>query len=220
MSRRIPPSNMRTYIALTGLMACLFSYASATALTYKLVANEKACFFSNVEQQGAKIAFYFAVQTGGSFDVDYSVMGPDGKVIMENSKERQLDSVFTAKVTGEYSFCFNNEMSTFAEKMVDFEIAVENESPSALLPSKQGTSPEQTSALEESIMKVSRDLSTINRNQKYFRTRENRNFSTVKSTESRIFNFSVVESGLMVCMAGLQVFIVRFFFQGARKGYV
>ncbi len=25
---------------------------------------------------------------------------------------------------GEYRFCFNNEMSTFAEKMVDFEIAV------------------------------------------------------------------------------------------------
>ncbi|CAF9922734.1 hypothetical protein IMSHALPRED_005748 [Imshaugia aleurites] len=211
---------MRTYLALASLLACFFSYASATALTYKLVANEKACFFSSVEQQGAKIAFYFAVQSGGSFDLDYTVMGPDGKVIMENSKERQLDSVFTAKVTGEYSFCFNNEMSTFAEKMVDFEIAVENESPSALLPSKQGTSPEQTSALEESIMKVSRDLSTINRNQKYFRTRENRNFSTVKSTESRIFNFSVVESGLMVCMAGLQVFIVRFFFQGARKGYV
>lgn len=52
---------MRTYLALTGLLACFFSYASATALTYKLVANEKACFFSNVEQQGAKIAFYFAV---------------------------------------------------------------------------------------------------------------------------------------------------------------
>ena len=97
-------------------------------------------------------------------------------------------------------------------------LQVENESPSAMLPSKKGTSPEQTSALEESIMKVSRDLSTINRNQKYFRTRENRNFSTVKSTETRIFNFSVVESALMVCMAGLQVFIVRFFFQGARKG--
>ena len=53
---------MRTYFALTGLLACIFSYASATALTYKLVANEKACFFSNVEQQGAKIAFYFAVR--------------------------------------------------------------------------------------------------------------------------------------------------------------
>lgn len=67
-------------------------------------------------------------------------------------------------------------------------------------------------------MKVSRDLSTISRNQKYFRTRENRNFSTVKSTEGRIFNFSVVTGAMMVLMAGLQVFIVRFFFQGARKG--
>lgn len=43
---------------------------------------------------------------------------------MEGSKERQGDFVFTAKEPGEYRFCFNNEMSTFAEKMVDFEIAV------------------------------------------------------------------------------------------------
>lgn len=43
---------------------------------------------------------------------------------MEDTKERQLDSVFTAKEEGEHRFCFNNEMSTFAEKMVDFEIAV------------------------------------------------------------------------------------------------
>ena len=63
----------------------------------------------------------------------------------------------------------------------------------------------------------------------------------MRSTERRIFNFSVIESLMMVCMAGLQVFIVRFFFQvgnprdvkglgtglmevflgqGARKGYV
>jgi hypothetical protein len=155
-------------------------------------------------------------------------------------------------------------MSTFAEKTVDFEIAVrapfhttvipdtsffesltppqlqrwishysarydtdmvsnagapqvENEV-RAQLPSKQGSSPEQTSVLEESILKLSAQLSTISRNQKYFRTRENRNFSTVKSTEKRIFNFSLMEAGLMVVMAGLQVFVVRFFFQGARKG--
>lgn len=94
---------------------------------------------------------------------------------------------------------------------------VENEA-RAQLPSKQGTTPEQTSALEESIFKLSGQLSTINRNQKYFRTRENRNFSTVRSTERRIFNFSLVESAIMIAMAALQVFVVRFFFQGARKG--
>lgn len=64
------------------------------------------------------------VQSGGSFDIDYAVFGPDDKIIMEAAKERQLDSVFTAKQSGEYRFCFNNEMSTFADKLVDFEIAV------------------------------------------------------------------------------------------------
>ncbi|KAF1986496.1 erp2,4 [Aulographum hederae CBS 113979] len=208
---------MQLLSVLCPLLALLVSRVYATALTYKLQASEKQCFFANVEQKGAKVAYYFAVQQGGSFDVDYSVVGPNEKIILEGTKERQGDFVFTANDAGEYRFCFNNEMSTFAEKTVDFEISVENEV-RAQLPSKQGTTPEQTSVLEESIMKLSGQLSTINRNQKYFRTRENRNFSTVRSTERRIFNFSVMESLLMITMAGLQVFIVRFFFQGARKG--
>ena len=45
-------------------------------------------------------------------------------MILDGQKERQGDFVFTASVIGEYRFCFNNEMSTFAEKYVDFEIAV------------------------------------------------------------------------------------------------
>ena len=64
------------------------------------------------------------MQSGGSFDVDFSVTGPGDKLIMDGTKERQGDFVFTAQSVGEYKFCFNNEMSTFAEKMVDFEIAV------------------------------------------------------------------------------------------------
>ena len=43
---------------------------------------------------------------------------------MDGQKERQGDFVFTATEAGEYKFCFNNQMSTFAEKFVDFEIAV------------------------------------------------------------------------------------------------
>ena len=45
-------------------------------------------------------------------------------MILDGTKERQGDFVFSANDVGEYRFCFNNEMSTFAEKMVDFEIAV------------------------------------------------------------------------------------------------
>lgn len=202
-----------------GLLSWLVSQAAATALTYKLGSSEKACFYAVTKKETEKIAFYFVVQSGGSFDVDYMVTGPGGKIILNGEKERQGDFVFTANQVGDYEFCFSNEMSTFADKFVDFEIAVENEN-KAELPSKQGTSPEHTSGLEESVYKISSQLSTISRNQKYFRTRENRNFSTVRSTEGRIVNFSLIQCGLIVCMGALQVFIVQFFFQGARKGYV
>jgi hypothetical protein len=43
------------------LLALFASTITATALTYKLQPNEKACFFADVKQKQAKIAFYFAV---------------------------------------------------------------------------------------------------------------------------------------------------------------
>ncbi|KAH0559272.1 hypothetical protein GP486_004210 [Trichoglossum hirsutum] len=115
---------MRPHLFICGLLASLASTAAATALTYKLVANEKACFFAAVDKKGAKVAFYFAVQAGGAFDVDYTVNAPSEKAVLDGFRERQGDFVFTANEVGNYRFCFNNEMSTFAEKTVDFEIAV------------------------------------------------------------------------------------------------
>lgn len=54
---------MRLISILYGLVAHLLPLVSATALTYKLSPNEKACFFSYVEEKGAKLAFYFAVNS-------------------------------------------------------------------------------------------------------------------------------------------------------------
>lgn len=69
-------------------------------------------------------ALLIQVQSGGAFDIDYQVVGPGDKVILEGEKERQGDFVFTANTAGDYSFCFSNKMSNTAEKSVDFEITV------------------------------------------------------------------------------------------------
>jgi hypothetical protein len=63
------------------------------------------------------------------YAVDYSVYGPSNqpgkeRMIMEGEKERQGDFVFTATEAGEYRFCFDNSVSTFSDKVVDFEITV------------------------------------------------------------------------------------------------
>ncbi|RUS23160.1 emp24/gp25L/p24 family/GOLD-domain-containing protein [Endogone sp. FLAS-F59071] len=191
-----------------------------TALTYNVAAHEKACFFTWADAPGKKVAFYFAVQSGGSFDIDYTVTDPRNRVIINGERERQGDYVFTANDVGEYSFCFANDMSTFAEKLVDFEISVENEArPVAIKEPAGGQQPEALSFMEESLFRLSGSLSNIARTQKYFRTRENRNFSTVVSTENRIFWFAITESIAIVAMAGLQVYVVRNFFN-FKKGHV
>jgi hypothetical protein len=59
---------MKLSIFASGLLACISPLVSATALTYKLAVNEKACFFSNIVNKGAKIAFYFAVRRTSSTD--------------------------------------------------------------------------------------------------------------------------------------------------------
>jgi hypothetical protein len=53
---------MRLSTLSCSLLACLTPLVSATALTYKLAAHEKACFYTYVEEKGAKVAFYFAVR--------------------------------------------------------------------------------------------------------------------------------------------------------------
>ncbi|KAF9151266.1 hypothetical protein BG015_006883 [Linnemannia schmuckeri] len=200
------------------------STAEATALTYNVGAHERACFYAWADVPKKKVAFYFAVQSGGSFDIDVDVRDPNQKQILSLEKERQGDFVFTANEVGEYSFCFSNDMSTFAEKAIDFEITVENEKRASSLTQAEkdkARGPQaQTDAMDESLFRLTGELARIDRMQKHFRTRENRNFSTVISTDSRIFWFSLVESVMIVGMAMVQVYVVRTFFSGSRRTHV
>ena len=52
---------MRTLLALISALLAQVTVVYATALTYRLEAHEKACFFAHVENKGTKLAFYFAV---------------------------------------------------------------------------------------------------------------------------------------------------------------
>ena len=105
------------------------------------------------------------VQSGGSFDIDFDVKDPNEKVILDGLRERQGDYVLTANHVGEYAFCFENDMSTLTEKLVDFDIMVESE-PRREAPAKPGKVSDHTSALEESIFRLNGMLMNIKRIQK------------------------------------------------------
>ncbi|KAI8988676.1 emp24/gp25L/p24 family/GOLD-domain-containing protein [Pilobolus umbonatus] len=209
------------YLLLQIVISIIYSThrADATALTYNVAASEKACFYTSIDKPGKKIGFYFAVQQGGSFDIDYDITGPDGVSILNGEHERQGDYVFTANSVGEYSFCFSNDMSTFVDKLIDFEITVENEvRPNFQKDASGREQPAKLTEMEESLFRLSGSLTHIARTQKYFRTRENRNAATVASTEDRILWFSFLESVAIVVMACLQVIVIKNFFKTKKGG--
>ena len=105
------------------------------------------------------------VQSGGSFDIDFEVRDPNDKVLLDGQRERQGDYVLTANTPGEYAFCFENDMSTLTEKLVDFDIMVESE-PRREPPARTTQISEQTTALEESIFRLNGMLLNIKRTQK------------------------------------------------------
>ncbi|GAA5842450.1 hypothetical protein JCM9279_005387 [Rhodotorula babjevae] len=216
------PSRLRALLAYSApllVVVALLSAApraAASALTTTINANERSCFYANVDKVDEKVGFYFAVQSGGSFDIDWTVTDPQDNIIIDGERERQGDYIFTAHSAGEYTFCFSNDMSSLSEKLVDFDIMVESE-PRPVAPAKPTGLTEQTSSLEESIYRLSGSFSSIQRTQRYFRTRENRNVSTVRSTQWRIFTFSLLESCLMVGMSAFQVWVVQRFFSGPSR---
>ena len=107
------------------------------------------------------------VQSGGSFDIDFEVKDPNQKLILDGERERQGDYVLTANTVGEYSFCFENDMSTLTDKLVDFDIMVESE-PRREAPAKAGQIAEHTSSLEESVFRLNGMLMNIKRMQKQY----------------------------------------------------
>lgn len=196
---------------------------ASAALTFILGAQEKACFGVLTEQPKTSISYYFAVQSGGSFDVDYTVTNPNGVVVDSQNKQRQVDYVLNADMVGEYELCFSNGMSTYSEKVIDFEITVENDKNDfrANMPDQPNARPmAHIESMGKTVEKIDKQLDDLLRTIQYYKTRNNRNQATVKSTESRIYYFSIFEVLLMVGMAGLQIVVVQLFFKGSRKQLV
>ena len=62
--------------------------------------------------------------TGGNYDVDMELVGPNGQILYKDSKKQYDSFTWTADQKGEYRFCFSNEFSTFTHKIVYFDLQV------------------------------------------------------------------------------------------------
>jgi len=65
--------------------------------------------------------------TGGQYDVDVALRGPNNEILYKQIKTQFDSHTFVAPQTGIYAACFSNEFSTFSHKLVymDFQVGDE-----------------------------------------------------------------------------------------------
>lgn len=66
----------------------------------------------------------FEISEGGFLDIDVRIVGPDGKIIYQGQRETSGKYTFAAHLSGKYTYCFSNQMSTMTPKVVMFDMEV------------------------------------------------------------------------------------------------
>ena len=154
------------------------------------------------------------VISGGNYDVDVTLFGPNNKVIYQE-KRKQYDSVdFTADTTGEYYFCFSNEFSSFTHKVVYFDIMIGDEPP---LTDDMGEHHTALTQLEMSTVRIHEALKIVRDFQTHHRLREIAGRDMAEFLGERVQYWSLGETAIFVVIGLVTVFILRRFFAEKRS---
>ncbi|XP_016353814.1 transmembrane emp24 domain-containing protein 5-like [Sinocyclocheilus anshuiensis] len=101
-----------------------FSQSLDSDFTFTLPAGRKECFFQTMKKD-ASLEIEYQVLDGASLDVDFYLQSPSGHVIATDY--RKSDGVHAVETEeGDYMFCFDNTFSAVSEKVIFFELILDN----------------------------------------------------------------------------------------------
>ena len=200
-------------ISVVCLFGILLSIAKATELTFELEDNARQCFHEIVKK-GIKTTLEYQVISGGQYDVDVIMTGPNGNTIYDERKKQYDSHTFTAEKDGEYVFCFSNEFSTFTHKVIYFDFQAGDEEPKWKSIGGENTA---LTSLEMSSVTMHESLKVVVDYQTHHRLREAQARDRAEYLNERVQYWSIGESVLIVILSIGQVFVLRRFFAEKRS---
>ncbi|KAL0580934.1 p24 complex component [Marasmius crinis-equi] len=194
-----------TQVLFTGCLAILFTLKAAVhAHMIDVNAGQKECFFEDLNKND-KMTVTYQVGGGGHLDIDFWLADPDGRLLGKHVKQStgQIDT--TAEKNGRYEYCFSNQMSAIADKIVSFNvhgvIYVEDDI---------------VAPIEREIRSLAHGLATVKDEQEYIVVRERTHRNTAESTNSRVKWWSVLQSVVLFAVVAWQVYYLKSFFEVKR----
>uniref|UniRef100_A0A8C0U7U0 Transmembrane p24 trafficking protein 5 n=2 Tax=Cyanistes caeruleus TaxID=156563 RepID=A0A8C0U7U0_CYACU len=169
--------------------------------------------------------FLFVPQVldGAGLDVDFHLLSPKGETLVFD--ERKSDGVHTVETEdGDYMFCFDNTFSTISEKVIFFELILDNMGEDGQDEEDWKKYVTGTDLLDmkledilESINSVKARLSKSVQIQTLLRAFEARDRNIQESNFDRVNFWSMVNLGVMVVVSAVQVYMLKSLFEDKRK---
>lgn len=203
-------SLLATFIITIFIIPCVHS--KSTELTFELPDSVKHCFHEDIVA-GTKSTIEFQVVTGGYYDVDMTLYDPRNSVLYQGVKKQFDTHQWTAATSGQYTFCFSNEFSTFSHKLVYFELVVGDEDP---LPNVNHEAATAMTKFEAAAENIHENLNTIFDAQTHYRLSEAKGAKRAEDLNSRVYWWSAFETLAVVLIGIAQVWTLKSFFSGHR----
>ncbi|RSH81533.1 p24 complex component [Saitozyma podzolica] len=180
---------------------------STTAHRIEIDPGGKECYFENLQPQDRMTVTYeVGGSSGGHLDIDFYVVEPRGEVVYTNFKEPQGTFSLTAEVAGRYTYCFSNEMSTYARKVLSFNVH------GVLYVGDD----EHIAPVESEIRDLSSGLQMVKDEQAYLVVRERVHRNTAESTNSRVKWWAIVQTVILFSVCAWNVHYLKSWFEVKR----
>ncbi|TNM87478.1 transmembrane emp24 domain-containing protein 5 [Takifugu flavidus] len=210
-----------TMISERCVVLAAFSQATDSDFTFTLPAGRKECFYQTMKKD-ASLEIEYQVLDGSGLDVDFFIYSPSGHVLF--SDYHKSDGVHTIETEdGDYMFCFDNTFSAVSEKLIFFELILDNmevaEDPDNWKEYIHGTDMVDIKLedIMDTINNVKSRLGKSMQIQTLLRAFEARDRNIQESNFDRVNFWSTVNLGVMMLVSAVQVYLVRSLFEDKRK---
>ncbi|GAB5575267.1 transmembrane emp24 domain-containing protein 5 isoform X1 [Prionailurus iriomotensis] len=232
-------------------VAAAFTPSLDSDFTFTLPAGQKECFYQPMPLK-ASLEIEYQVLDGAGLDIDFHLASPQGRTLV--FEQRKSDGVHTeawkksiwnnpslllkTKLTlelsqlkgrietedGDYMFCFDNTFSTISEKVIFFELILDNMGEQVQEQEDWKKYITGTDMLDmkledilESINSIKARLSKSGHIQTLLRAFEARDRNIQESNFDRVNFWSMVNLVVMVVVSAIQVYMLKSLFEDKRK---
>lgn len=199
-------------------------------MTVNIEAGKEECFYQYVKE-GNDIDIEYQVIDGshGELDISFQLVEPSGRVIFADFKKSENGHRVSAKVSGDYKFCFDNKFSSYNMKTVFFEILVEGTDDETWgnelnLDDFEGLTPDEMLDLKvqdihDAIHKVRVNLKQVQHLQETIKSHEARDRNIAEENFFKVNTWSVIQIFVMVIVGMVQVVMLKSLFDDSSRAH-